>query len=68
MVDRLSTLQIFQSGISTILDRQAELARTQQELSTGRRILSPSDDPAGAVRILDIQEDLRQIDQYQRNA
>lgn len=68
MVDRLSTLQIFQSGISTILDRQTELARTQQELATGRRILSPSDDPAGAVRVLDIEEDLRQIDQYQRNA
>ncbi|WOJ96651.1 flagellar hook-associated protein FlgL [Congregibacter brevis] len=68
MVDRLSTLQIFQSGISTILERQADLARTQQELSTGRRILSPSDDPAGAVKVLDIEEDLRQIDQYQRNA
>lgn len=68
MVDRISTLQIFQSGISTILERQAELSRTQQELSTGRRILSPSDDPAGAIRVLDIQEDLRQIDQYQRNA
>lgn len=68
MVDRISTLQIFQSGVSTILERQAELARTQQELATGRRILSPSDDPAGAIQILDIEEDLRQVDQYQRNA
>lgn len=68
MVDRISTLQIFQSGVSTILERQAELNRTQQELATGRRILSPSDDPSGAVRILDLEEDLRQVDQFQRNA
>lgn len=68
MVERLSTLQIFQSGVSTILERQSELNRTQQELASGRRIQSPSDDPTGAVRILDIEEDLRQVDQFQRNA
>ncbi|MEM1404369.1 MAG: flagellar hook-associated protein FlgL [Pseudomonadota bacterium] len=68
MVDRISTLQIYQSGVNSILQRQAEVARTQQELASGQRIQSPSDDPAGAIRILDIEEDLRQIDQYQRNA
>lgn len=67
MVDRISTLQIYQAGISTILERQAELARTQQELSTGKRILSPADDPSGAVKVLDLQEDIRLVDQYQRN-
>ncbi|MEM6300740.1 MAG: flagellar hook-associated protein FlgL, partial [Pseudomonadota bacterium] len=68
MVDRISTLQIFQSGVSTILARQEELARTQQELAAGRSILSPEDDPAGAIQILDIEEDLRQVDQFQRNS
>ena len=68
MVDRLSTLQIYQSGISTILDKQADLARTQLELSSGKRIQSPSDDPSGAVKILDLEEDIRLVDQYQRNA
>ncbi|WOJ93292.1 flagellar hook-associated protein FlgL [Congregibacter variabilis] len=68
MVDRLSTLQIYQSGISTILEKQADLARTQLELATGKRIQSPSDDPSGAVKILDLEEDIRLVDQYQRNA
>jgi len=68
MVDRLSTLQIFESGVSTILQRQAELDRTQQELATGKRILSPSDDPGGAVKALDLREDIARIDQFQRNA
>lgn len=68
MVDRLSTLQIYQSGISSILQRQAEVDRTQQELATGKKILSPADDPSGAVRILDLREDIERIDQFQRNA
>ncbi|MEM1144663.1 MAG: flagellar hook-associated protein FlgL [Pseudomonadota bacterium] len=68
MVDRISTIQIFQQGVTAILARQAEVSRTQQQLATGERISSPSDDPAGAVQILDIEEDLRQIDQFQRNA
>ena len=68
MLERISTLQIYQTGIAQILERQAELARTRDELSTGRRLLSPVDDPAAAVRALDIEQDLREVDQFQRNA
>ena len=68
MVDRLSTLQTFQLGISTILEKQSELQRTQQELASGKKLLSPADDPSAAVQVLDIQEDLALVDQYGRNA
>lgn len=68
MVERLSTLQTFQIGIATILEKQAELQRTQQELAAGKKILSPADDPSAAVKVLDIQEDLALVDQYGRNA
>jgi len=64
---RISTVQIFQQGISAILDQQSQLAKTEQQLATGRRILSPSDDPVAAAQVLDITEDLELIDQYQRN-
>lgn len=64
---RLSSVQIFQQGISAILDQQAKVQHTQQQLATGKRVLSPSDDPAAAVQILDITEKLAQIDQYNRN-
>tara|TARA_R110002074_G_scaffold30521_1_gene86369 strand:- start:331 stop:1533 length:1203 start_codon:yes stop_codon:yes gene_type:complete len=64
---RLSSVQIFQQGISGILDQQAKLNQTEQQLATGKRILSPSDDPVGAVQILDITEDLKLVDQYTRN-
>lgn len=64
---RLSSVQIFQQGISGILDQQARLNDTQQQLATGKKILKPSDDPVAAVQIMDIQEDLELVDQYARN-
>ena len=64
---RLSSVQIFQQGISAILQQQAKVQHTEQQLATGRRVLNPSDDPAAAVQILDLTEDLAQVDQYNRN-
>jgi flagellar hook-associated protein 3 FlgL len=64
---RLSSLQIFQQGISAITTQQSKLNNTQQQLATGKRVLTPSDDPVAAARILDISEDLRLLDQYARN-
>ena len=64
---RLSSVQIFQQGISAILDQQAKLNQTEQQLSSGKRVLNPSDDPVAAVQILDITEDLKLVDQYSRN-
>lgn len=65
---RLSSVQIFQQGISAILAQQANLARTEQQLATGLRLLSPSDDPVAAIQVLDITEDLARVDQFQRNS
>ena len=64
---RMSSIQIFQQGISSILARQAEVSHTEQQLATGRRVLTPADDPVAAAQILDITEDLAQVDQFQRN-
>jgi flagellar hook-associated protein 3 FlgL len=65
---RLSTVQIFQQGVNAILDQQSKLQQTEQQLATGKRVLSPSDDPIAAVQILDINEDLAAVDQHIRNA
>src|SRR6056297_1451241 len=65
---RMSSVQIFQQGLSAMLTQQQKLAETEQQLATGRRILTPSDDPVAAVQIMDITEDLARVDQYQRNA
>ena len=44
---RLSTTQIYQQGVSAILDQQARLSQAQQQVSTGKRINTPSDDHGG---------------------
>ncbi len=65
---RLSTSQIFQQAVTSMLNKQAELAKTQQQLATGKQILAPSDDPAAATRILDLDQVIETTSQYQRNA
>lgn len=53
---RVSTSQIFNSGTIGIQNRQFDLFKTQQQLSTGRRILSPEDDPIGASQALQVSQ------------
>ncbi len=64
---RISTSLLSQLGINSILDQQSKLSKTQLQLATGRRILTPSDDPSGQVRLLDIAESLETNKQYQEN-
>jgi len=65
---RVSTSLIHMQGVQSILQKQAELLRSQDQLSSGKRILSPSDDPSGASRIVDLNEALDQLKQYDENA
>ncbi|OWW18800.1 flagellar hook-associated protein FlgL [Noviherbaspirillum denitrificans] len=51
---RISTNTIFDRGVARMGELQSDLARTQQQVSTGRRITSPSDDPVAAARALDV--------------
>jgi flagellar hook-associated protein 3 FlgL len=64
---RLSTAQIFQQSVTSMLNKQAELAKTQQQLATGKQNLAPSDDPAAATRILNLNQVIETTSQYQRN-
>jgi flagellar hook-associated protein 3 FlgL len=65
---RISTSQIFRQGVDAMLEKQRELSRTELQVATGKRILTPSDDPSASVRILDLQESQKRLAQYQRNA
>jgi flagellar hook-associated protein 3 FlgL len=63
----MSTVQIFNQGVNNLLDRQADVTKTQEQLASGKRIMNASEDPAGAARTLDITSQLSRIDAYQRN-
>jgi len=64
---RVSSNLIHMQGLENILRQQSDLLRTQEEASTGKRVLLPSDDPSAASRIIDINESLSQIEQFDEN-
>ncbi len=65
---RTSTLGSYQSGLSLMQRMQAAIDHTQKQVSTGRRLLTPSDDPLGATRALELRESLAGLAQFDRNA
>ncbi|WP_028484823.1 flagellar hook-associated protein FlgL [Thioalkalivibrio sp. ALE17] len=64
---RISTTQIFQTGIDQIQRGQTELNRTSLQMGRGERILSPSDDPSGATQVNQFERIIQATKQYQRN-
>ena len=64
---RISSAQIQQLALRAMLDQQARLSKTQQQVSTGKRILTPSDDPAAAAGLLGLDQSLSISKQYQDN-
>lgn len=65
---RISTSYLFDQNLTAMLAQQAALGKTQLQISTGQRILNPSDDPVGAVEILNLQREINLSDQYLTNA
>jgi flagellar hook-associated protein 3 FlgL len=51
---RLSTSWMYQQSLSNMLNQQSALAVTQNQVSTGSRINVPSDDPAGAGQVVNL--------------
>ncbi|MGQ7848501.1 flagellar hook-associated protein FlgL [Granulosicoccus sp. 3-233] len=69
MISTRMSSNILASRIATdLVQKQNELARVQEQISTGRRINTPSDDPAQSAHIVKMQEAESQLSQYQRNA
>jgi flagellar hook-associated protein 3 FlgL len=64
---RISTNTIYDQGVSAILRQQEAVLKTQQQVSTGRRILTPADDPVAAARALDITQAESINGQYAKN-
>ncbi|MFT6261651.1 MAG: flagellar hook-associated protein 3 FlgL [Bermanella sp.] len=64
---RISTMQQFNTGVRQLLNNQASTLNTQQQISTGRRVLTPSDDPVASTRILQLQQDISLREQYKGN-
>ncbi|CAA9892697.1 Flagellar hook-associated protein 3 [Candidatus Methylobacter favarea] len=64
---RISTSWAQQLGVNSLLDQQSKVSELQMQLSAQEKILKPSDDPAAAARIIDLDQGIKQTEQYQSN-
>jgi len=64
---RISTALSFKIGIDSIQNQQRELNNTQFQISTGKRVNSPADDPISSSRLLNLRQEERIVEQYQEN-
>lgn len=64
---RISTRQMHDLSVNSILDRQADLSHTNLQLSTGKRVMRPSDDPVAATQILSLKKAIDITQRYQDN-
>ena len=64
---RVTTGLIHDSGVAAMQNQQSKLLTLQQQVSSGRRILSPADDPISAARALEINQAKSVNDQFKLN-
>jgi len=64
MIGRITSLMTQQSVLANINNVQDQLATTEQELSTGRSINQPSDNPYGASLAISLNQDLSSLTNY----
>lgn len=64
---RISTAQLYDRSIQSVLDNQGDLSDVQRQLSSGKKLLRPSDDPVGAAQVIRLTEEVDLINQYKKN-
>ncbi len=64
---RISTLQAFNNGVAGLQRNYANAIRTQEQISSGNRILTPADDPVASVRLLQLEQQQNVLGQYKSN-
>lgn len=64
---RISSLQAFNNGVQGLQRNYTNVTRTQEQISTGNRILTPADDPVASVRLLQLEQQQNVLNQYKDN-
>lgn len=65
---RISTSMLYDLGVGTVQQQYTDLLKLQQQMGTGRRVLTPSDDPIAAARALDVAQSQSTNEQFMTNA
>jgi flagellar hook-associated protein 3 FlgL len=65
---RISTAGLYQQGLASLMRRETDAAKTQQQLTTGNRLTRAADDPAGAAQAQRLDHALGRLAQYGKSA
>ncbi|ONN69684.1 flagellar hook-associated protein FlgL [Pseudomonas oryzihabitans] len=61
---RISTVQAFNNGISGLQSNYGDVSRSQEQISTGKKILTPADDPVASIKLLQLSQEEALNGQY----
>lgn len=64
---RVSTSQIYSIANIGMRDAQVSVDKTQQQINSGKRVMSSADDPVAATAILMLNQELSRTTQYSKN-
>jgi flagellar hook-associated protein 3 FlgL len=68
MILRISTAGIHEQGLQGLLKRQADVARTQQEMVTGNKLTRAAQNPSGAAQAQRIDHAIALLEGFERSA
>ena len=64
---RVATSTAYSQGVTSMNTQNFKLNKTMLQLSTGKRIVTPQDDPVGAARVLGLNQAKSRTEQFQDN-
>ncbi|MEA3422391.1 MAG: flagellar hook-associated protein FlgL [Bacillota bacterium] len=64
---RVTTKNLMNNYLRNLNGNLVQLQKYQNQMSSGKEILKPSDDPFGTIRAMDLDTSIKQNDQYHKN-
>lgn len=68
METRISSSTFFNQGLTGMTTAQTAMAKAMQEISSGKREIRPSSDPLASAQLVELEDRVSRLQQYQRNA
>nr|WP_298719768.1 flagellar hook-associated protein FlgL [uncultured Steroidobacter sp.] len=65
---RMSTLGFSMGSLSAMLEQQSALAKLQNQMALGLRVITPADDPIAYVHIQELQRSQAESEQFAKNS
>jgi flagellar hook-associated protein 3 FlgL len=65
---RLSTAGMHRSSITAILEQQSRMAKTQEQVTTGKRFQTAAEDPIASARVSALDRSVAENEQFARNS